>query len=361
MDNRESRLLGDAKTVAGMVLRTGLQAGTILGAKAAYDSFFKRYEKRDIRTIFGEFDYSRVANRLQRITFFFPSGRWKLQGYFYPCEGAKGMVVVCHGMHAGSDDYIPFIEFFVRNGYAVFSYDCQGTYASEGDSTVGMCTPLVNLDHALTYIKNHERLSRYPLFLFGHSWGGYAATSVLSLHKNVRGCAAVAPFNSGYTLIVEKGDQYMAPFSDMFKFDFPEEFLNAYQKLLFRDYTRYNAVDGINSTKIPVYIAHGNRDFVISFGYQSVISHREEIRKKNVTYYVGTDSQAGHNTILHSLRAVAYQEKVEKDLKRLKKEYDRELTPEEQAAFCDSVDHTLYSEVNGEMMRQILNMFDKAL
>ena len=363
MENKESggRFINDAKALAGLALRTGLQLGTILGAKAAYDAFFKRYEKRDINTVYGEFDYTRVEERLPRTTFFFPSGRLKLQGYFYPCHNAKGMVVVCHGMHAGADDYIPFIEFFVRNGYAVFTYDCQGTYASEGDSTVGMCTPLVNLDHALTYIERDEQFSKYPLFLFGHSWGGYAATSVLSIHKNIRGCAAVAPFNSGYTLFVEKGEQYMAPFADILKFDFPEEFLNAYQKLLFRDYIKYNAVKGINSTDIPVYIAHGKRDFVIGFDYQSVISHRDEIRKKNVTYYVGTGAQAGHNTILHSLRAVAYQEQVEKNLKRLKDEYDRELTPEELTEFCKGVDHGLYSEVNMEMMHGILDIFNNAL
>jgi len=359
--NTGGRFKNDAKTIAGIVLRTGLQVGTILGAKAAYDSIFKRYEKRDIHTIFGEFDYSRVEDRLPRTTFFFPSGRWKLQGYFYPCRDAKAMVVVCHGMHAGADDFLPFIEYFVRNGYAVFTYDCQGTYASQGDSTVGMCTPLVNLDHALTYIKNNKQFSQYPLLLFGHSWGGYAATAVLSIHKNVRACAAVAPFYSGYTLFVEKGDQYTAPFADMLKTDFPKDFLNIYQKMLFGDYTKYNAVDGINSTDIPVYIAHGNRDFVISFEHQSVICHRSEIRKRNVTYYVGTDEQAGHNTILHSPRAVAYQEKVKKDLKRLKKEYDRELTQAEQAAFCDGVDHALYSEINTEMMRDILHMFDRAL
>jgi len=363
MDNRESggRFTNDAKMLAGLALRTGLKIGTILGAKAAYDAFFKRYEKREISTVFGEFDYSRVADRLPRSTFFFPCGRWQLQGYFYPCHNAKGMVVVCHGMHAGSDDYIPFIEFFVRNGYAVFSYDCQGTYASEGDSTVGMCTPLVNLDHALRFIKSDSRFSGYPLFLFGHSWGGYAATSVLSLHKNVRACAAVAPFNSGYTLFVEKGDQYMSFLPDLKKIEFPKEFLSVYQKLLFGDYIKYSAVKGINSTSIPVYIAHGNRDFVIGFHHQSVISHREEIRKNNVTYYVGTDAQAGHNTILHSLSAVAYQEQVEKELKRLKKEYDRELTQEEMSDFCNSVDHRLYSEVNEEMMWEILDIFDRTL
>ena len=363
MENRDTgeRFKNDAKAIAKIVLRTGLQLGTILGAKAAYDSFFKRHEKRDINTVFGEFEYSRVKDRLPRTEFFFPSGRLQLQGYFYPCSNAKGMVVVCHGMRAGADDYIPSIEFFVHSGYAVFTYDCQGTYASEGNSTVGMCTPLVNLDHALTYIKNHREFSRYPLFLFGHSWGGYAATAVLSIHKNICGCAAIAPFNSGYTLFVEKGEQYTSLFPDAMKIDFPKEFLDTYQTMLFKDYTKYDGVQGINSTCIPVYIAHGNRDSVIGFAHQSVISHRDEIRKENVTYYIGTDALAGHNTILHSPRAVAYQDKVKEDLKRLKKEYGRELTQEELSGFCNGVDHRLYSEVNMEMMQEILGMFNKAL
>jgi alpha-beta hydrolase superfamily lysophospholipase len=353
-------LKSNARTLAKIALATGLQIGTILGAKALYDSFFPRYEKRDINTVFGEFDYSRVDEKLPRTTFFFPSGPWKLQGYFYPCYGTKKMVVVCHGMRACSDDYLPFIAYFVRSGYAVFSYDCQGTCASEGDSTVGMCTPLVNLDHALTYIKNDRQLSQYQLYLFGHSWGGYAVTSVLSLHKNICGCAAVAPFNSGYTLIAEKGEQYAGSLTDSLAGGFPKNFLNTYQAMLFKDYTKFDAVKGINSTDMPVLIAHGTRDSVISFQHQSVISHKDEIRQKNVTYYVGTDAHGGHNTILHSERAVAYQKQVEQELKQLKKECDRELTQAEKAAFCKRVDHALYSEVNTELMQAIVDMFNKA-
>ena len=224
---------------------------------------------------------------------------------------------------------------------------------------MGMCTPLVNLDHALTYIKNDRQLSQYKLYLFGHSWGGYAATSVLSVHKNICGCAAVAPFNSGYTLLVEKAEQYAGPLKDSLVGGFPKEFLDAYQGLLFKDYTKLTGVKGINSTDVPVFIAHGNRDFVISFHHQSVISHRNEIRQENVTYYVGTGAHAGHNTILHSARAVAYKKQVETELKRMKKEYDRELTQEEKAEFCKRVDHSLYSEVNLEMMQAILDMFNK--
>lgn len=350
-----------AKIIALSVVFTGLQSGTVLAAKKIYDSCFTRYEKKALATIYGEFDYSRVQERLGRIPLNFQSEKIKLQGYYYPCDIAKGMVVVCHGMHAGADDYIPFIEYFVNKGFAVFTYDCRGTYNSGGDSTVGMCTPLVDLDYALKYICGDATLSKMPIFLFGHSWGGYAATSVLSLHKNVKACAAIAPFNDGYTLISEKGEQYAGPFSDIVKDGFPKKFLNVYQKYLFGKYTNLNAVKGINSTDIPVFIAHGKNDRVISFDGQSVISHRSEIRENNVVYYVGAGAQSGHNTILHSDRAVEYQEKIKNDLKEIRKNKGRELTNEELSAFCDGVNHSLYSEVNTVMMDEIVDVFENSL
>ena len=349
------------KAVALSAVSAGLRTGGILAAKGIYDSCFPRYERKDPSLIYGEFVFSRVQDRLKRVTFNFLSENIPLQGYYYPCSGAKGMVVVCHGMHSGADDYIPFIEYFVNNGFAVFAYDCRGTYSSEGDSTVGMLRPVVDLDHALSYIKTDKSLSRLPLFLFGHSWGGYAVCSVLSLHKGIRACCAVAPFNDGYTLIEEKGEQYAGPFSDVVKQGFPKKFLDAYQSILFGKYTSLNAVKGINSTDIPVYIAHGRGDKVISFSGQSVISHKSEIRTDNVVYYVGTGAHSGHNTILHSVRAVEYQELVKNELKRMKKEKDRSLTEEELASFSSGVDHALYSEVNTQMMDEIVNLFEKSL
>ena len=160
------------------------------------------------------------------------------------------------------------------------------------------------------------------------------------------------------SMLVEKGEQYAGPLKESLIGGFPKEFLDTYQALLFKNYASLNAVKGINSSKTPVFIAHGNRDFVISYHHQSVISHKDEIRREGVTYYVGTGAQAGHNTILHSERAVAYQKQVEAELKRLKKEYDRDLTQEEQAEFCRGVDHGLYSEVNEDLMQAVLQVFD---
>lgn len=349
------------KAFAFLAAKKGLEYGKVLAAKEIYNSFFKRHEKKELYKIYGEFDYSRVKDKINRTLFNFDTDSARLQGYFYPAKTSKGVVIVCHGMRSGADDYLPFIMYFVNNGYSVFTYDCKGTYASEGNSTVGMCTPLIDLDYAIRYIKNNNELSKQPLYIFGHSWGGYAATSVLALHKNINAVAAIAPFNDAYTLITDKGTQFTGPFSDDFIRGFPKDFLDAYQKELFKEYTEYTAVKGINSTDIPVFIAHGDRDFVISFNGQSVISHRKEIRSNNVFYYVTTKEQAGHETILHSLKAIDYQKKVKEMFEDFEDEIDDDLTEEQLTEFCNKIDHSLYSQVNEELMNKVIKLFNSTL
>lgn len=345
------------RIIALIALLTGLSSGAVIAAKELFDSCFDRYDKKELYNIYGEFDYSRVETKLDRQLFNFYSEKVKLQGYFYPADRSKGIVVVSHGMHSGADDYLPIIRYLVANNFSVFTYDCKGTYNSEGDSTVGMITPLVDLDNALNYIKGDSYLSKQPLFLVGHSWGGYAATAILSLHQNVKACAAIAPFNSGYTLIAEKGEQYVGPLAG----GIPKIFLDVYQKILFKDYTKYDGVKGINSTDIPVLIAHGDKDSVIPFDKQSVISRRNELRLDNVFYYVGKDENSGHNTIMHSKAAVHYQEEVAEQLAELKAEKGKDLTKEDLKAFCDTINHSLYSEVNEELMEKIVDMFNKTI
>ena len=339
----------------------GVQSCKLLAAKRIYDSCFERYDKKDPSEIYGELDFSRVCDRLSRETVRFRGKRAVLQGYIYTCKDAVGLVLVCHGMHAGADDYIPFIEYFVKNGFSVFAYDCTGTYASRGNSTVGIYTYVSDLDSALGYVERNSRLNQLPLFLFGHSCGGFAAAAILSIHKNIRACAAIAPFHDGLELVRAKGEQYVSHLPQIIQKSFPGGLIDLYQCFLFGRYTRLNATLGINSTEIPIFIAHGRNDEIISFDSQSVISKKDALREKNVHYYVGEGARSGHNSILHSTRAVEYQEKIKSALGALKKEKSRELTRGELADFSASVNHSLYSEVNGEMMDDIIAIFKGSL
>ena len=142
------------KKVIAAILATvgGVSAVTVASVVIAYEVIFAMYERPDYSLYPGEYCYSRVKDRLVREEFYFNAGETQLKGYYYPVENAKGLVVIVHGFHAGADDFIPVAEFMVNNGYNVFCYDGTGVYDSKGDSSVGMCQSLVDLDHVLNYI-----------------------------------------------------------------------------------------------------------------------------------------------------------------------------------------------------------------
>ena len=339
--------------IAAAVSLTGLSAAAVAGAVLGYDAVFSRYERPDYALTAGAYSYSRIESGLERELRSFYSDGIRLQGYYYRAKAPKGLTVVCHGIHAGADDYLPIIEYMVGAGYSVFAFDYKGTYDSDGDSTVGMCESLVDLDHALDYIESTSEFDSLPITLIGHSWGGYAVASVLPLHKRVVSCATIAAPNNGYTLILEKGAQYGGQLASK---GIPEIFLNVYQKILFGKYTEFNAVRGINSTDIPVLIAHGDRDNVINIGLQAIYAHKYEIRRNNVQYYCATGDQSGHDTVWHSVASAKYQSSLESKIKSVKK--DKTMSYEEKAEFFSGIDHRLYSEVNQELFDKIIAMFD---
>lgn len=333
---------------------TGVSIATVATAVYAYDALFPRYERPDYRLYPGLYDYEKVKDVLPRERVSFPSGDNMLAGYYYPCEGAQGLVVVVHGFHAGADDFLPWIEALVKGGYAVFSYDGTATFDSDGESGVGMCQPLRDLNSALTFLSKTKPYADLPVALMGHSLGGYAVASVLELHPEVRACICIAPVNDGSTLMVDKGHQYVGDVAYSTK-----PVLDVYQKILFGDYVEYNGVRGINSTDIPVLIAHGVDDEVITLGEQSILAHQAEIKNPNVAVYYGFGAQGSHVGILHSAEAEEYAKRIEGQIKLLEMEKGRELTVEEKISFYETVDHRLYSEVNGELLSLAFDTLEK--
>ena len=216
-----------------------------------------------------------------------------------------------------------------------------------------MCESLVDLDNTLTYLNKDVRFKELNKFLIGHSWGGYAVTSVLSLHDEIKACASIAGLNDGYTMIYEKGSQYAGKLALLSK-----PFLDVYQRYLFKDYVEYNAVKGINKNNIPILIAHGVDDEVISYNLQSIIAQKEHITNPNVIYYIGKGVLGKHNSIWHSIESYIYQQEVKSELKYKEFEKGTELTDKEKQAFYKEVDHKLYSEINKELFDLIIKMFN---
>ena len=356
--NNEPRGKRKLKNIIIAVASTlaGASVAGVASAIVVYNAVFPRYERPDYNIYPGLYDYGKIKEILPRERLSFTSGSAKLSAYYYPSEDALGLVVLAHGFRAGADDYLPLIEAIVKGGYAVFTYDATGTYDSGGDSAVGMCQSLCDLDRALTYIRKTARYSDMPLFLVGHSWGGYAAASVLELHPEVKACVCIAPMNDGTKIMLEKAEEHTGKIAYAAK-----PIFDAYQKYLFGDYVNYNGVRGINSTDIPILIAQGVDDTVITMKGQSITAYRDKLTNPNVSYYFGKGAQGSHTGIWHSAAAEEYRKKVASELKMRSSRLGRELTYAEKCDFYSGVDHRLYSEVNSELVELMLNTFKKPI
>lgn len=334
----------------------GISVTTIASTICIYDTFFERYERPNYSVYPGLYCYDRISDKLARETFRIPSGENKLSAYFYRAAGSNRLVVLAHGFHAGADDYLPLIEAIVNRGYSVLTYDVTGVYSSEGDSVVGMCQSLIDLDNVLNFVRDDPRFASMAKLLIGHSWGGYAASSALALHPEVKAAALIAPMNNGANIMVEKGEQYVGKLSKTAK-----PIFDVYQKILFGDYVKYNGVVGINSTDAHILIAQGLNDTVITPNGQSITAHLDELTNPNVTLYWGMGSQGSHTGIWHSVAAEEYQRVVACQINKRQLELKRSLNDEELAEFYATVDHRLYSEVNSELVDMIIKTFDNGL
>ncbi|MCM1054417.1 MAG: lysophospholipase [Bacteroides sp.] len=151
--------------------------------KANFDDVFSRTVLTDL-TVYLR--YSDVEDEYSRELLSFRSGENILQGYLYGAENTKGVVVICHGLGGGAEDYLAETLYFVDNGYRVFSYDNTGCYRSEGSNCIGLPQSVIDLDAALTYIEQEPRFNGLPLLLYGHSWGGYAVAAIFGYDHNIK-------------------------------------------------------------------------------------------------------------------------------------------------------------------------------
>ena len=336
-----------------LMIKTGLNLGAIIASKTLYDSIFKRLKRPDYSLKPGLYDYSRYGYLLPRELIMFPSKRVQLEGYYYKAEKPLGLVLFVHGFKSGADDYLPIYYYLVKNNFSVFSYDGRGVYSSEGKNCVGFCQTLIDVESAITFLQKDKRFKKMPLFLLGHSCGGYAVNSVLALKKNIKACASIGAMNDAYKIVLEKGLQYGG---ELVSKGFPKEFLDTYQGYLFGKYTEYTSLKGLNSVTIPILVAHGLNDETIDLKTQSLICHKEEFKNPNVRFYYGDNNQGGHCSIWHSVASNDYQKEVDQTLKEMKHSSD-----EKKREYIKTVNHYLYSEINYTLFDQIINLYKDAL
>ena len=200
---------------------------------------------------------------------------------------------------------------------------------------------MLDLEATLNFLNTDERFKDYKKILFGFSEGGYATTSVLSLtEENILGAVSISGYYDAENLAMEKGFEYVNFISY-----FGKPLVWIKEKCNFNDYLSIRATDSINNSKLPVFLAHGSNDTLIT--YKKLDTYSKVEASDRVFKYT---KEATHSGILYSDRALEYQEKVKADLKK--------LSGKEKEDYYKTIDDDLYGEINQELFSQVLTFFE---
>lgn len=136
---------------------------------------------------------------LEKESFSFKSSKGhELKGYFYsyPDARANRLVIFEHGMGGGHRSYMKEIERLCFNGYLVLTYDHTGCMESGGETTGGLAQSLCDLNDLMNTLKTDEVYKDYDISVVGHSWGGFSAMNISSLHPEISHIVVMSGFVS---------------------------------------------------------------------------------------------------------------------------------------------------------------------
>ena len=322
-----------------------------------FSDIFGRAEKPEY-TIYQTYDD--LARDFARTEVKFMSENNELTGYIYgSAKNTKGIVVISHGIGGGADSYIQEATYFAKRGYRVLSFSNTGSQESQGEGTMGLSQSVIDLDAALDYVEAQPEFEKLPVFLYGHSWGGYAVTAVLNYDHDIAAVVSVAGYNSPMEMIME----WSKPNLGILRYpEYPYVWL--YQKLRFGGASNLSAADGINSVDIPVMIIHGTDDQVIAYDGASIMAHRDEITNPNVQFVTYEyPPQNGHTDLYVAKSALNYIEELEADWDMLEEEYGgEELIPEDvKKEWYEHLDREKASKRDEVFMQDVYKFFRDAV
>ncbi|MBQ8573104.1 MAG: alpha/beta hydrolase [Ruminococcus sp.] len=337
--------------VAVLLLSLGMLAVT----KFIYDAIFPRYDRTPLETAIN-ISYAEIMDTYEREKVEFMSGENKLTGYIYGDGNSKGVVVIAPGLASGADEYTSIAMEFVDLGYRVFTFDTTGSFESQGKTSVGFSQEVIDLDNALGFIETDTALKDLPLFLFGHSRGGYACAMMSMTEHDICAIATVSGVNSPMEITMEWSTNYVGPLAFT---GYPA--LYAYQAMVFgTDIMNTSSAEALNEGDVPSLIIHCENDVTVTVDGSSTYAHKDEVENPNVEFMLyENDENAGHTTLLFTKDANAYREEIHDDYEDLKTRFEGKIPKETEDEFLDSIDSLKAREANRELINLINDFYLK--
>lgn len=272
-----------------------------------------------------------------------------LVGYRYYTENSQpcGVVVISHGFGGGGHkNYMDVAYYFASNGFDVFAYDATGNDESGGKAVGGLPQGVKDLSRAIEHLDEVPELKDLPIFLWGHSWGGYNVANVLNFHPEVKAIASLAGFNRSSDLLYAQGKDIVGGLIDL-----ALPYVNSHEKKLFGKYAEATAMDGFAKSNAGAYIVHSTIDEVVSIEYGYDIYYEKYANNDRFVFKKYEDK--GHNEICYSREAIEY---IKDFNAKFEKYFDgREITDAEREEYitnnldrsiwCNLIDKDLFADI----------------
>lgn len=309
----------------------------------------------------GRMKYEDYQEKMTRREISFSSNKGQtLRGFVYTKRKAtdepKALIVIAHGYLGTHEEYLNQIYYFAMHGYEVMGYDNTGTNLSDGKSLIGLGQSAIDLDYALRYVENNAELKDKLLFLYGHSWGGYAVTSVLNYGHNVKAVVSKSGYNNSRDMLIEYGCNLYGEALQVL-----DPYVYLYEKIKFGDAIDLNGVKGINtSSDTRVLLLHSEDDPVISLE-NSLLVHKDEfVNPKRIKTILL--KYKGHD-VTRSEEAILYQEERKQEWNQIIEKYGKEAdVPKEVVEkFKRSVNKEKNNELDETIMEEILAFYQESL
>lgn len=202
-------------------------------------------------------------------------------------HGERGIIVLAHGMGNSAVWYLPEIRAFADMGYAVFGFEYHG-YAG-GGNFFGFPRAVRDVVAAVDHISDGKR----PVFLVGHSMGGYAVCAAAGrLRRQIAGVVAYAPFDRPDEAVEELTRNMKHP-------RLVAGVINAAQFLAYGTASRRSAAGELNRAGVPALIVQGSADDEVPPDGCAIYAHRERVKTPQVTFrFVETDGSNGHMSVV---------------------------------------------------------------
>lgn len=255
---------------------------SLCATKVIYDAVFARYDPEPSQNaaIYAALLSAREATD-------FPCAEQTLRGYLY--GGTRDtLIVLCPGLNATADDFLPQIQSLTDYGWAVFAFDPTGCGQSGGSSAVGYPQAVRDLSAALDYLQAQNFFGYERYALFGHSRGAYAACGVLREYSP-SALIAVSGANSAMEGVLAPSVEAVGALAYA---NYP--FLWLYQATLFdADAVNLDASEELARANIPALVVHGSRDESVPAEEFSIFSHRDRFSASVLLL-----GDAGHTDLL---------------------------------------------------------------